>query len=579
VLSLTELAFLAPVLPAGAALASGAVGRPWLAGGGVLARWLVRGGLLLALIDVALLLSLIQPAGSVQVTLWEFDARLPVTLQVDVGGAAIAIAVLAAALVVSFSASERRPLASAALALAALGGVMVALSGGLLSLFVGLELSAVGGIGISYARYPRAASSRIVWAAAADQGVALIWLGAVIVVYRQVGTLQFADIPTSVVGFALAGILLMPAVVRLAGVALLAPDGGKRGQQGAGRALDVADWMAVVAVPTALVLILRVRQLTGGSWPSPAFGTLLDLVGLVFVGVALGFLLLGPVGQSEVRALLLGTSGLVLFGFGSNAGIGVQLALGAGIFMELAVAFLPRALFRHGVQSGRAQRWARLGAALVPISLGGTVAMLGLTVALQAGGSRGVLPALGYALVLAVLAAVAVRGLMLGGAAGTWDWALSVPALGLLGTAMLPGWVLTSLAGPIAFAGSAASTGLTAPDPLVVQIGSTVWPVGYLALLMGLGGLAYLALRYAVGLPIWPAPASAQPEQPVAAALWRVSFPAPITIGWSHLLTWIDRLLRAGSLAAELAERDLAERPVWLWLATISVVGWLMAQR
>ncbi|MHB8312510.1 MAG: hypothetical protein ACYDD0_04330 [Candidatus Dormibacteria bacterium] len=584
-LSLTELAFLAPTIPAAAALASGVMGRPWLAGGAAVARWLVRGGLLLALTDVAVLLYLIQPAGTVQVTLWEFDSRLPVTVQVDVGGAAIALAVLAAALVVSFSASERRPLASAALALAALGGVMVALSGGLLGLFVGLELSAAGGIGLSYARYPRAASSRIVWAAAADQVVALIWLGALIVIYRQVGTLQFADIPTSVVGFTMAGILLVPALVRLAGAALLVPDPRERSQPGAARALDVADWMAVVAVPTALVVILRVRQLAGGSWPTPAFGTLLDLIGLAFGGAALGFLLLSPAGQSEVRALLLGTSGLVWFGFGSNAAAGVQLALGAGIFLELAVALLPRALFGSRVQSGRArplataQRLAGVGAALAPVSLAGTVAMLGLSAALQTGGSRGVLPALGYALVLAVLGLVAARGLRPRGGPRPWDWALCLPAVGLLGAAVLPGWVLTTLAGPIAFAGSAGTTGLTAPDPLVVQIGSTVWPAGYLAILLALGGFAFLALRFAVGLPVWPPRASAPAEQSPATTSWRVAFPAPIATGWSYLLRGSDRLRSAGSLVVELAERDLAERPVWLWLATISVVGWLMAQR
>ena len=586
-LSLTELAFLALLLPGAAALASGVMGRPWPASAGTWARWVVRAGLVLALADVVALLDLIQPSGSLPVTLWEFDARVPVTLQVDVSGAAIAIAVLGAALVVSFSASDRRPLASAALGLAALGGVLVALSGGLLSLFVGLELSAVGGIGISYARSPRAASTRIVWAAAADQVVALIWLGALVVIYHQVGTLQFADIPTSVVTFALAAILLVPAVVRLAGAGLLAADGWDLRPRDATRALDVADWMAVVAVPTALVLILRVRQLTGGTWPGPAFGTMLDVAGLGFAMAALVVVLLSPRGQSEVRTLLLAAGGLILLGFGSNSAAGAELAIGAGIFMELAVAFLPRALFgSHALApSTQGQRWAWMQtsagvvAAMLPISLGVTVAMVGLSLELQAGLAGGGMPILGYAIVLAALAILVSRASVFLRAPGSWDWVLALPATGLLGAALLPGWVLTSVAAPIAFAGVAVTTPVTAPDPFVVQLASLVWPVGYLTILLALGGGAYLALRYAAGIPVWPEWHPGTAAEPPSAPAWLAAPRAALAGSWRHLQAGSMRLLRVGALAVELSERELAERPIWLWLTTTAAIGWLMAQR
>ncbi len=586
-LSLTELAFLALLLPAGAALAGGVMGRPGPTSAGVWARWVVRAGLLLALADVAALLDVIQPSGSAQVTLWHLETRLPVTLQVDVSGAVIAIAVLGAALVVSFAASDRRPLASSALALAALGGVMVALSGGLFSLFVGLELSAVGGIGLSYARYPRAASTRIVWAAAADQAVALVWLGVMVVIYHQVGTLQFAYIPTSAVSFWLAAILLVPAGVRLAGAALVGADGSDAHESEATRALDVADWMAVVAVPTALVLILRVRQLAGGAWPGPAFGTMLDLVGLGFAGAALGSLLLSPRGPSEVRTLLLGAGGLILLGFGSNSAVGTELAVGAGIFMELAVAFLPRSLLGAPAQSpfagGRTWIWFQtslgVAATMLPISLGVTVAMVGLSAEIQGGMPGGIVPALGYVSVLACLGLLVPRASGHPRAHGPWNWVLALPAAGLLGAALLPGWVLTSIAAPVAFAGAGGASPLVAPDPFVVQFASLVWPVGYVTILMALAGVAYGALRYATGIPVWPN-SRPRPASPAPLAPARVAAARALVAGRSRRVRHIcKRLLGAGALVVELCERELAERPIWLWLSTTAIIGWLMSQR
>ncbi|MHB8330671.1 MAG: hypothetical protein ACYDEA_00560 [Candidatus Dormibacteria bacterium] len=586
-LSLTELAFLALLLPAGAALVGGVMGRPWPASAGVWARWVVRAGLLLALADVAALLNVIQPSGSAQVTLWHLETRLPVTLQLDVSGVAIAIAVLGAALVVSFAASDRRPLASAALGLAALGGVMVALSGGLFSLFVGLELSAVGGIGLSYARYPRLASTRIVWAAAADQAVALVWLGVMVIIYHQVGTLQFADIPTSAFSFWPAAILLVPAGVRLAGAVLVGAGGSDSPESEVTRALDVADWMAVVAVPTALVLILRVHQLAGGAWPGLAFGTVLDLVGLAFAAAGLGSWLLSPRGKSEVRTLLLGAGALIWLGFGANSAVGAELAIGAGIFMELAVAFLPRSLLGAHAPSpssgGRVWVWVQtsggVAATMLPISLGVTVAMVGLSAEIQGGMPGGIVPALGYVSALACLGLLVPRASGYLRAVETWNWVLALPSAGLLCAALMPGWVLNSIAAPVAFAGAGGVSPLVALDPFVVQLASLVWPVGYVTILMALAGVSYSALRYATGIPVWPNghPGPAPEPQPGPARLAAArAFVAGRSRPARHVF---NRLLRAGALAVELSERELAERPVWLWLSTTAVIGWLMSQR
>ncbi|MHB8554413.1 MAG: hypothetical protein ACYDCB_01920, partial [Candidatus Dormibacteria bacterium] len=120
---------------------------------------------------------------------------------------------------------------------------------------------------------------------------------------------------------------------------------------------------------------------------------------------------------------------------------------------------------------------------------------------------------------------------------------------------------------------------LVALDPFVVQLASLVWPVGYVTILMALAGVSYSALRYATGIPVWPNghPGPAPEPQPGPA---RVAAARAFVAGRSRPARHVfNRLLRAGALAVELSERELAERPVWLWLSTTAVIGWLMSQR
>jgi hypothetical protein len=590
-LSLGELSVVALLSPAVAALCASVLGHPWPRNPGLWARWVVRVGLLLGLGDIVWLLYQIQPVGSVEVTLWKLDQSVPVTLQVDLTGAAIAIAVLVAALVVSFSTADRRPLASAALGLAALGGVMAAFSGGLLSLFVGLELSAVGGIGLSYARSPRAASPRIVWAAMADQTVALGWLGAVIWILRDAGTLQFADLPTRVLNPALAAVLLVPAAVRLGTAVLLTGGAASAGEGDLRRNHDIGDWLAVVAIPTALILLFRVQQLGGGVWPGASFGTVLDCVGVLFAAAALALALLAAPGSLGIRAMLLATAGLVFLGFGADSPAGLELGIGAGLFMILLASFLPRALsspvergspvrFGWPPLGARLQLWAGVLAALLPVSFGITVALVGLSVVIRSGVVEGLAPAVGYLVVIAVLSVLVARmGALLRAPAGR-EWALLVPVAGLFAAAVAPGWVLTSVAGAIASDGGTAATIVTAPDPLAVQIPGLLWPAGYLTLLMLLGGLALFALRVAAGLPALPRRSVRELEVTPALAGWAaiplIGAPPPVLL---RLRSGLGRAYRVTVAALELSEREVAERPVWLWLATTLALTWLLTQR
>jgi hypothetical protein len=552
----------------------------------------VRAGLLLGLSDTAWLIYLIQPSGSVQVTLWKLDQSLPVTLQVDVTGAAIAVAVLLAALVVSFSASDSRPIASAALGLAALGGVMAAVSGGLVSLFVGLELSAVGGIGLSYARSPRSASSRIVWAAVADQTVALGWLGAVVWIFRAAGTVQFADLPTTVLTPALAVVLLVPAAVRLGTTVLV----GAGSSVGTGevewrRVHDIGDWLAVVAVPTAVILLFRVQQLGGGAWPGASFGTVLDCVGALFAAAALALALLDGHGNSALQAILLSVAGLIFLGFGSNSAAGVELGIGAGLLMIALACFLPRALLGPGERASptrfvwpqpvaRLQLSAGMLAALLPVSFGFTVALVGLSAAISSGVVAGLAPAVGYAIVVAVLAVLVARvGSLLRLPVGR-EWALAIPVACLVAAAVAPGWVLTSVAGVISADGGAKATVVSAPDPLSVQIPGLIWPAGYIAVILLLGGIALFALRLGAGLPAVPRLGAGDPGVPPPKAAWAayllVGAPPP---AWLRFRSRLGRFRAATTLMLELSEREIAERPVWLWLATTLALGWLLTQR
>lgn len=580
--SITAFPLLALLLPAAATLVCLALGRPWPRRPGFWARWVLRLGLVLALADVVAILYWLQPGGTLQSTLWQLEPRLPITLSVDTTGTVIAITVLAGALVASFAARDRRPLASAALGLAVLGAVGAAFAGDLLSLYIGLQLSALGGIGLSYARQPRAASSRMVWAVVADQGIGLIWLGAMVALLHQTATLQLNAIPTGTVSPALAGLLLLPAVVRLAACGLIAGS-ARPGRPGSvGRSLDVADWLTVVAVPTALLLLIRVQSLAGGDWPTPWFGTCLDLLALVMGGAALAGLIRSRAPNFGLRAVLLLLAALVIVGFGQNTADGTLLGLTAGLFLEASAALLPRALLgsargrrwtvvaASGDRSG-VQRGLGVGIVLLPCVLGLAVALLGLDLALRGGLKLGFAPTLAYLFALVGLV-LAIPQLSRAATSPTrWSWPLWLPVLGLGAAAILPGWVVTYASAALAPPGTATVALLSAPDPLVILAPGLLWPGGYLVLLAGLVVGGAWALRLATGFNAPMGEPSAPPPSPpdglaAAAAAGGSTFSLGREVrGWYSILVG-------------LADREVSERPVWLWVVVAAAAAWVLAE-
>ena len=577
-LSLTDLPLTLLLVLAAATFMAAASSRTLFPNPGVVAGWSVRIGLLLALAVVAAMVVQVQPAGTVAVTLWRIDPELPVTLQFGIGGLGIAAVALLAALVVSFAAADRRPLVYAALGVAALGSVMAALAGDLVSLFVGLQLSAAGGIGISYARSPRRASHRILWAGVADQSVALVWLGAAVALYHSAGTVQFSDVPTSSVNYVLAALLLLPALVRLGSVTLLL---GAPGQHPGERGLDVADWLVVAAVPTALVVLLRDLQLSGGTWPAPSFGTILDALGLGLALAVSALVWREHRSAAASAALLPAAASLMLLGFGLDSPVGVELAVAAALFLEALAGFLPRTIGpatvvrpESGDRVGTAL-WVGVMAAGSPLSLGFAAALLGLALGLRSGGGTGLMPTLGYAACLFLLCLIIPACLRRPQAPPSWRlWFLIVPGGFLVVGAIAGGWVLTGLGAALAFSGANVPVPVTAPDPLLLQLPGILFPQGYLAVLAGLLLLAVLAFRYAAGLPVI-AGASAEP-----ALVGGVAPP-----GWARRLDFqgvqsaLSRARQVAETGLALAERELAERPVWLWLTTAAAIAWLMAQR
>ncbi|MGH7642791.1 MAG: hypothetical protein ACRENX_07230 [Candidatus Dormibacteria bacterium] len=585
-LSITVLPLLALLFPAAATLVCSALGRPWPRRPGFWAGWVLRVGLVAALADAVVLLLWLQPGGTLQSTLWQLGPRLPVTLTADSGGAVLSIMVLGAALVVSFASRERRPLASAALGLAVVGAVGAALAGDLLSLYIGLQLSALGGIGSSYARQPRAASSRIVWAAVADQIIGLVWLGAMVTLLHQSSTLQLSAIPTGSVSPALAGILLLPAVVRLAACGLIAGSATPGRPGSIGRSLDVADWVTVVAVPTALLLFLRVRALSGGTWPEPWFGTSLDLFALLLGVVAVSSLLISNNRQSALRSLLLVLGALVVVGFGQNTPGGTLLGLSAGLALEFSAAFLPRALL--GNLRGRRPPRAVVGQAnagvglivgravvLLSCALGFGLALVGLDLALVAGLELGIAPALAYLCAVAGLVLTVPRLQQAATSPTSWAWPLWVPAILMGSAALLPGWVVTVAAPALAGPGTATSGLISAPDALVVLAPGLLWPGGYLILLVVVVGGGWWALRMAAGSgPTEPVPlvGSAPPWLVLRGRLGALVDSGVVAPSWTREVRgWY-------SILVNLADREVAERPVWLWLAAAAAAAWLLAE-
>jgi len=586
VLPINDLPLLALLLPAAATLVCSALGRPWPRWPGFWSRWVLRAGLALALADVVAILNWLPPGGTLQVTLWQIEPQLPITLSVDSRGTVLAIMVLMAALVVSLAARDRRPLASAALGLAVLGAVGAAFAGDLLSLYIGLQLSALGGIGLSYARKPRAASSRMVWAAVTDQSIGLIWLGAMILLLHQTDTLQLDAIPTSSVSPALAGLLLLPAALRLLGCGFVAGSSSSRRPGSAGRSLDVADWMTVVAVPTALLLLIRVQALSGGSWPTPWFGTGLDLLALLMAVVAAAGLLISSNPQVALRALLLVLAALVLVGFGQNSADGTLLGLTAGLFLAVSAAFLPRALLaggrpvrpRSAISGGDQPGAPRIAGELIvlmPCVLGFSVAVLGTDLALRGGLELGFAPGLAYLVSLAGLVLTVPRLRRAATPPTRWPWPLWFPIVLVGAAAILPGEVLTIAATSLAAPGTSSLTLLSEPDPLVILAPGLLWPGGYLVLLAGLVAAAGRAWRLANG----GAPPVLDPE---------ASFSPPYLIhsgGLARLLArrrsaplWTKAVRHWYSTAIGLADREVSERPVWLWVAGAAAAAWLLAE-
>ncbi|MGA7088318.1 MAG: hypothetical protein WA724_02555 [Candidatus Dormiibacterota bacterium] len=585
-LSITDLPLVALLILAGATLVCSGLGRPWPRRSAFWARWVLRLGLLLALADVVAALHVLQPGGTLQARLWLVDPQLPITLSVDLSATVLAVMVLLAGLTVSFTTRERRPLASAALGLAVLGAVGAAFAGDLLSLYIGLQLSTLGGIGLSYARQPRAASARMVWAAITDQGVGLIWLGAMVVVLHRTSTLQLDAIPPGAVSPALAGLLLLPAVVRLAGCGLLAGSvsRGRSGQRA--RSLDVADWLTVVAIPTALLVLIRIQVLSGGTWPTQWFGTCMDLLAVAVAGLAVVLLLASREPVSRIWALPLSLTALVIVGFGENTADGTLLALAAGIFLELSCAFLPRALLGwreggHRQQAGGREGggWVRQLSAVslvaLPWVLGCEVALLGLDLSLPAGLGAAFAPALAYLLAIAGLV-LTIPGLRrLAPVPIRWGWALWLPALGLLAAALLPGWAITLAAGALAPPGTTAGTLISAPDPLVLLVPGLILPVGYLVLLALLVGAAVWGMRLAT------AASSAVSEAGGGEILPEVSLPPKLELvltGSSEPPRWLGEVRGWYSILVRLADREVGERPVWLWLAAAAVAAYMLAE-
>jgi len=586
VLSISDLPLVALLILAGATLICSALGRPWPRRPAFWARWVLRLGLLIALADVVAALYVLQPGGTVQARLWLLDPQLPITVSVNLSGTVLAAVVLLAGLTVTFTTRERRPLASAALGLAVLGAVGAAFAGDLLGLYIGLQLSTLGGIGLSYARRPRAASARMVWAAIADQAVGLIWLGAMVVVLHRTSTLQLNAIPPSAVTPALAGLLLLPAVVRLAGCGLLAGSAsrGRAGQRA--RSLDVADWLTVVAIPTALVVLLRIQALSGGSWPTQWFGTCIDLLAVAVGGLAILLLLASRNPESRVWALPLSLTALVIVGFGENSADGTLLALAAGLFLELSCAFLPRALLGSRERGHRQPAtvrgsggWARqqLATSLValPWVLGCEVALLGLDLALTRGLGAAFTPVLAYLLAIAGLV-LTIPGLRrLSPVSIRWGWALWLPGLCLLGAALLPGWAITLAAGALAPPGTASATLISSPDPLVLLVPGMILPGGYLVILAMLVGAGVWAMRLATGALSTASQTRSGDILPEVSLPPRVEF---LLSGSAPPPHWLREVRGWYSILVRLADREVGERPVWLWLAAAALAAYMLAE-
>ncbi|MGI8847703.1 MAG: hypothetical protein ACR2GX_05475 [Candidatus Dormibacteria bacterium] len=391
------------------------------------------------------------------------------------------IALLAGGL--SLLETRRRPREEAAILICVAGSCVAALGGNAVLLFGGAEMGNIGAlllIASGRGRVGRGALLAFVIEHGALLGLLLpaAWLQAIS------GTSDFTALPAGVLSWPLALPWAVAGAVRMLALAI-AP--------GAREPRTSRAWVAAAAVPTAAVILLRLREAEGIAAPAAVTVALAVIGGATAIwGAHLAWRWAGDP-RLAGRGLLISAAGwpVALAGV-ANADAAVAVAF---VALEIAVLAAPA----WGLIAG-AGRWGRILAALalliaggLPLGLGTSATILGLGVAASQGRvAVPLLVALGWAAVVATAASLrAARAVVAGG--GSREQPVRLDALAAvvlsLVAAVAPGGAAVLTVGPLV--GGAA---VDSPDAGTIRGPGATWPGGYIVVAALLLALAVMSV-------------------------------------------------------------------------------------
>jgi len=532
-------------------------------------------------------LTAVAGGGSVVVPLWSLAPHLPLTIRADPTAATLLLILTVCAGLAGLGRCDRAAWVGPVTLAAVAAGAVAVSAGDLVTLWVGLVLANVASFGLAWRAEAPDIPARVWMGAVLTFAADLGFLAAVLAVWRAVGTTDYAVIPTGTIAPGLLALLLAPGVVRLAG-AWMIPVTGLGGSRGALPGAGRGWWFGVTTVPVGLAVIIRVTQLSAGSWPPrPITGGLAALAILVAAaGSATAIWPRGTVARG-VRGSCLAQAGLALAGFAEGGPDGLVLGTTAALVVAFTVIVLPALPgWARAAPGGGLTAVIRLAAAsALPPSLG-----LGVGVLLVALASTGARP-LGLAVALTWVGGLPATAATAGAIRRAVTSAPSrergprpaylgaAAAAGLLvAAACVPGVVLRIVAPSLVGAGAAGSRLAASHNWISDGIAGVSWPGGDLAVLLALGGALWWSVGVLGGARAAPGTARGRPSPS-----GRPDGPTVTEVAAARLRSQLGRLLRVGlttsAQGAGLAARAIREQPRWLWLTTVAWLAWLLVVR
>lgn len=496
------------IIALGIAAAGGGRDRAWT-------RWPAAVALLATVALLALDAVPVVGGGRILASFGQAMPGIPYLFRADSVSVTVALAAAVAALLALAGPRLLDPRHSMSLVLCVLGSVVAAVAGNAVMLFAGVELANIGTFLLLTPRGRRPGRGALAALALEHLG-ALGLLAAAANLQGSVGTSDFSALPGGAVTPAVAVPWALGAAIRLLAPAVVPLR----------TTVTTASWAATAAVPTGALMLLRLREASGGVAPVAGSVTLV-LAGLAIAAGGAALLALRSASPSRAgRGLCLAVAGPVIALAGLPEAIAAT-AVAAGVAaLEIAVAasVLWERRDTDGTERGLAAA-ALIAAGGLPLGFGATAVVLELSAAMGLGAvGLPLVLGLGFAALATAVGSVRLAGAVFrrrGARASGSGWP---PLLGLAAlTAAVAGGAI-----PGAFAGwlnaAAGSPGTLADTGAAAVTGPAGgWPGGYFAVaavVLGSGCLAALSLsgarlRAPDTVPVAggaaPAPSGSQP--------------------------------------------------------------------